>query len=78
MVVLVGMAQWDKNRTHWPETHQAPIGPEKSVFRKMTFRAKMPHSENADSQALGDFRGQKITSELRVTRAKYRRVAPGA
>ena len=30
MVVLVGIAQWDKNRTHWPETHQAPIGPEES------------------------------------------------
>ena len=30
MVVLVGMAQWDKDRAHWPETHQAPIGSEKS------------------------------------------------
>jgi hypothetical protein len=32
MVVLVCMAQRDKNRTHRPETRRTPIGPEKSGF----------------------------------------------
>jgi hypothetical protein len=41
-------------------------------------RPSKPPSENTFSQALSDFRGQKITSELPVTRAKYRGVARAA